>query len=108
MSKDLTFATDAECAGRREYLISIGIIRPGSKQESVQQSGTFYPAPREDRRVNINQIPEEGTYKCRPIRSDAQYKRRLQNYLHMLQSVLRTRRELKLEFEPMRGNKRSE
>lgn len=105
MSKDLSFATDAECAERRQYLIEQRLIRPGSQKDPVRRSGIFEPAPRKTRRVNANNIPEEGVYRCRPIRNDEQYQRRLQNYFHMLQSVLVARRELKLEFEPMRGRR---
>lgn len=106
MTKNLTFATDAECAERRQHLIAIGIINPGSGKAPTKNSGTFEPAPRKERRININDIPEDGSYRCRPIRNDDQYERRRQNYLHMLQSVLRARRDLKLEFEPMRGHKK--
>jgi len=95
------FATDEECQAHREYLISLGLITPGEPADrfsEAQERGTFHPAPRKKRAVNVGRIPDSGTYKCRPIRTDEQYRRRLQNYFHILQSILQSRARLGVQF----------
>ena len=89
------FATDEECAQMRAGLIACGRIVPAGNANAASSEIAYVP---EKRRVNVNTIPDEGTYKVRKIGSDAEYERRRRNYLIMLQSVLRTRRELGLEF----------
>jgi hypothetical protein len=51
----------------------------------------------------VADIPEEGVYKLRRIQSDEEYERRKRNYFIMLQSVLRSRAELRLEFGDFEG-----
>lgn len=105
--KQEEFATDEEHAALREELIAAGIIKPASEddQNSREESSTFHPAPKQDRTVNVGAIPESGSYRCRPIRTDEEYDRRRQNYLHVLQSVLRSRRKLGVQFEKERKDR---
>jgi hypothetical protein len=99
-TQNLPFATDEECVELRQRLICIGKIIPNVEEVSTVTQYTkedFTPIP-STRRRNIADIPEEGTYKLRKIKSDEEYERRKRNYFIMLQSVLRSREELHLEF----------
>lgn len=101
-TQNLPFATDEECAELRQRLVRAGKIVPAKPDGGGQAK----PAPRGEefvpfspaKRRNANDIPEEGVYKVRRIRSDEEYERRKRSYFIMLQSVLRTREELHLEF----------
>jgi len=111
---DKPYASDEECLEMRNQLIGAGKIVPKQPdsgeagRESAESADVGTPHSR--RRINVNDIPEEGTYEVRPITSDAEYERRKRNYFIMLQSVLRAREELKLEFDdqpPKRKRRRS-
>jgi len=94
------YATDEECAELRRHLIDSGSIVPSDCSEEQEDKGIF-PAPERNpnRRANILRIPDEGVWECFPIESDQEYQRRRQCYMHILQSVLLTRRELGVEFQ---------
>lgn len=99
---DKPYASDEECQDMRDQLIGAGKIVPkrdGTDDRGKVRNGADIELPKRRRRINVADIPEEGTYEVRPIRTDAEYARRKKNYLAMLQSVLRARKELKLEFE---------
>ena len=105
---DKLYASDDECREMRGLLIEAGRVVP--KSADAAKSGS---APSLDiemfqvrKTINVADIPEEGTYTVRPIKSDAEYERRKRNYLVMLQSILRAREELKLEFEDQSPRKR--
>lgn len=110
---DKPYASDEECLEMRNQLIGAGRIVPkqpdsGEAERKSAENADAGAMPAR-RRINVNDIPEEGTYEVRPIMSDAEYERRKRNYFIMLQSVLRAREELKLEFEdqpPRRKRKR--
>jgi len=100
--QNLPFATDEECAELRLRLIRADKIVPAvTSSDSIlvttETSEDFAPMM-STRRRNIADIPEEGTYRSRKIQSDEEYERRKRNYFIILQSVLRSREELKLEF----------
>jgi hypothetical protein len=101
-TQNLPFATDEECAELRQRLIRAGKIvpaKPDAEDVTIPSCAKedFVPIP-STRRRNIADIPEEGVYKLRRIQSDEEYERRKRNYFIMLQSVLRSREELRLEF----------
>lgn len=102
-TQNLPFATDEECSELRQRLIRAGKIAPtrhGAEEVAEVTSYAkedFVPIP-STRRRNIADIPEEGTYRPRRIQSEEEYERRKRNYFIMLQSVLRSREELRLEF----------
>ncbi len=100
-SQSLPFATDEECDQLRIRLIRAGKIVPAhrvpAKTPARAASPDASPEPRPKRR-NASEIPEEGTYRVRRITSDEEYERRKRNYFTMLQSILRARVELGLEF----------
>ena len=98
---DLPFASDDECIQRRACLIAAGIINPLSVPVcgKLESRPVLDSLPSKPRRVNIHEIPEEGTYKVRRIAGDAEYERRKRNYFVVLQSILRSRDELDVEFE---------
>lgn len=79
----LPFATDTECKELRQKLIN---------------SGNIVPVKSKARRINIYNIPEEGVYKFKRIRTDEEYNKRRDNYFTMLQSILKSRIELGVEF----------
>ena len=101
--QNLPFATDEECAELRQRFICAGKIVPAKPDAKEVVAAApcagedFAPIP-STRRRNIADIPEEGVYRCRRIQSDEEYERRKRNYFIMLQSVLRSREELRLEF----------
>ena len=106
---DKLYASDEECRTMRDQLISVGRVVPKNADEEAvdtTNTGSDASAPRTRRRVNVSDIPEEGVYVVRPITSDEEYGRRKRNYLVMLQSILRARKELKLEFEDQPTRKR--
>lgn len=100
--QSLPFATDEECAELRARFMRAGKIvpeKPNAKAATVAcQERDFAPMPPVGRR-NVANIPEEGSYRPRKIQTEAEYERRKRNYFIMLQSVLRTREELRLEFD---------
>lgn len=103
-SQNLPFATDEECGQLRQRLVRAGKIIPAERSVSADRSarripvhGSEPPAPPRRRR-NVADIPEEGVYRVRRIASDEEYERRKGSYLTMLQSILRSRIELGLEF----------
>jgi hypothetical protein len=83
-NKELPIATDEECIEIRKNFIKNGII---------------VPLKQPYRKINASQIPEEGMYKRRPIRNNREYMLRKKAYFEMLQSLLKARKELKLEFQ---------
>jgi hypothetical protein len=102
-TQNLPFATDEECAELCQRLIRAGTIvpaKPGAENATIPSRAKedFAPIP-STRRRNIADIPEEGVYRLRRIQSDEEYERRKRNYFIILQSVLRSREELRLEFE---------
>lgn len=124
MSNPIPMATDAECAARRQNLIRAGVLKENASQ-LVDREGEPYVSTkryaaqlRQDLErqglvsgdyINVPKLPirrgsEEGEYKVRPIRGEAQYNRRRTIYLRMLQEILVTRRELKLNLAPRQPN----
>jgi hypothetical protein len=96
--ENLPFATEDECKAHREMLISAGIITPGNP--TVRKfSETFKPAPKRKHVVSEGSVPEEGLYKRHAVSNQREYKARLANYFHVLQSVLRDRKRLNIKFE---------
>lgn len=99
--QNLPFATDEECEQFRARLIRAGKIIPARRAFTATAAktpimdGNSLPPPK---RRNAADIPEEGVYKVRRIKSDEEYERRKHNYLIMLQSILKSRIELGLEF----------
>ena len=98
-TQNLPFATDEECTELRHSLVRAGKITPAKKCNPKVQIHTDELVEQPKRRRNIADIPEEGYYKCRKIQSDTEYERRKRSYFEILQSVLRSRIELQLEFE---------
>ena len=80
--QNLPFATDEECIDIRNNFIKKGIIKPVTNKT-----------------LNINNIPDEGVYTHKEINNDDEYNKRKRNYFIILQSVLKSRIELDLEFE---------
>jgi hypothetical protein len=105
---DKLYASDEECRNMRDQLISAGRVVPKSADsEAANASASLdVEAPSARRRVNVSDIPDEGVYVVRPITSDEEYDRRKRNYMIMLQSILRARKELKLEFEDQKKPKK--
>ena len=98
-TQNLAYATDEECTELRRSLVRAGKIVPAKEQvPAVSREEDVKPSPPRKYR-NAADIPDEGMYCVKSIKSDAEYGRRKHNYLLMLQSILRVRRELRLEFE---------
>ena len=97
MKDSLPLATEQECKVRRETLINVGIITPGTLDKKFNE--TFEAAPKSIRVISEDSVPDEGVYKKHRVRSEDEYKRRLQNYFHILQSMLRDRKKLNIVFE---------
>ncbi len=95
----LPFASDDECMEIRKHLIEIGRIVPITKDVTSKRQIEQLETVQSGRRRNASEIPDEGTYRVRRIRSDKEYIIRKRNYLIMLQSILRSREELGLQFE---------
>lgn len=120
MSNYIPMATDEECAARRQKLIDAGILKENTSK-IIERSGEpylttktyasrlrkdlerqglvssdYYDVPSLSKRKGS----EEGDYKVRPIRSQAQYERRRLLYFRMLQEILISRRELNLSLKP--------
>jgi hypothetical protein len=108
-NQNLPFATDEECERLRHRLVGKGRIVPAGDDPDPQamdvESLVAESATLRTRR-NASEIPEEGVYRTRRIGSDKEYERRKRNYFDMLQSVLRARRELGLEFGDVDDNDR--
>jgi len=98
-TQGLPFASDDECVEIRKHLIEIGRITPTVKDITPAKRTEELETIRSMRRRNASEIPDEGTYRVRRIRSDSEYTIRKRNYLVMLQSVLRSREELGLQFD---------
>lgn len=100
--QNMPFATDEECAELRARFVRAGKIvpeKPNAKAAAPgRQERDFIPMPPAGRR-NVANIPEEGSYRPRKIQTESEYERRKRNYFIMLQSILRTREELRLEFD---------
>lgn len=94
--QNLPFATDEECKQLRQKLILAGKIVPAKRVAERTTKEHHVPAPK---RRNAYEIPEEGIYRVRRIRNDEEYEKRKNNYFIMLQSILRSRIELDLEFD---------
>lgn len=92
-NNNLPFATDTECKEIRQKLIN---------------SGNIIPNKQKVRRVNIYNIPEEGVYRFRRIKTDEEYNKRRENYFIMLQSILKSRIELGVEFTDENENNPAE
>lgn len=110
MSNQPSYATDEECRELREQLIASGRIKPAPEQpeSDAQPTDVLLPEKNTRHRTNVSQIPEEGSYEVRPIRTHMEYVRRRQAYLYMLQSLLRTRVELGLETDDRPRPKRKQ
>ncbi|MGW8177890.1 MAG: hypothetical protein ACWGQW_03735 [bacterium] len=117
-------ATDAECAARRRQLIKAGVLKENTSK-LIDREGEPYVSTKEyaaqlrkdlerqglvsSEYFDVPSLPtrkgsEEGEYKVRPIRTEAQYQRRRLLYLRMLQEILVARRELKLNLAPRQPN----
>ena len=96
MSNQPSYATDEECQELRNQLIKSGRIRPaaGDAVSAPAPTDVLLPKVQRPKRTNASEIPEEGSYDVRPIRTQAEYDRRRLTYLYMLQSVLRTREQM--------------
>lgn len=109
LKQQLSFSSDSECLEQRKYWISKGFIKEGDKSSALREvlirKGIIDPKvielaePSPRRRHK-----EEGKYSVRPIRNRRQYETRLNNYFYCLQSILKSRAELKLDL----GSKRSD
>ena len=119
---ELPVATDEECAARRNALIYVGMIKPAKDPELFVKKGnpvalstkeasarkrqelidrgiiTPDPVPVSSGLVRPPRGKEEGQYKPRPIKSDAEYEKRKQAYFRLMQEMLISRRELRLVF----------
>jgi len=103
-NQNLPFATDEECEQLRQRLVRAGKIVPAKRvvtatatiKQIADDSDLEFGSPR--RRRNAADVPEEGVYRIRKITSDKEYESRKRSYFEMLQSVLRSRIELDLEF----------
>ena len=98
-TQNLPFATDEECLELRQRFVRAGKIIPAKTNAIIVTSGedSFIPVTT-IRHRNIADIPEEGVYKVRRIKNFGEYERRKSNYFTMLQSILKAREELHLEF----------
>jgi hypothetical protein len=99
-TQNLPFATDEECLELRQRFVRAGKIVPAKVDTTIlviSGEDGFIPITTM-RRKNIADIPEEGVYKVRRIKNSEEYEHRKSNYFTMLQSILRTREELHLEF----------
>jgi hypothetical protein len=96
MSNQPSYATDEECQELRNQLIKSGRIRPASSDAvfTPRPTDVLLPEAHRPKRTNASEIPEEGSYDVRPIRTQVEYDRRRLTYLYMLQSVLRTREQM--------------
>lgn len=120
MNNPIPMATDNECSARRQKLIDAGVITENNSQ-LIDRDGEPYVSTKgyasqlrkdlerqglvSSEYLDIPSLPtkkgsEEGEYKVRPIRTQAQYARRRLLYLRMLQEILVSRRELKLNLAP--------
>jgi lipopolysaccharide export LptBFGC system permease protein LptF len=124
-SETLQIATDEECAARRNRLIKAGIITENSNKLMERSGEQFLSTTEYSSKLRKNlesrelissdyvEVPrmayytghnEEGEYKAKPIRSQAQYKRKLSLYFRMLQEILIARINLKLNLAPRQNS----
>jgi hypothetical protein len=120
---ELPVATDEECVARRSALIYVGMVRPAKsselfvrkgspvalstkeasnrKRQELIKRGIIVPSPTplsHSRVSRPSRVKEEGAYRAKPIKNDAEYERRKEIYFHIMQEMLISRRELNLVF----------
>jgi hypothetical protein len=116
---ELQFATNQECAERREYLIKTGVIKPAGKNDVIfkRNSDPIVNTIKTSRKMrqklidngiistdlckveparDCGVVNEQGDYKVRPIKSEDEYERRKNMYFRIMQEILHSRRDLKL------------
>jgi len=124
-NKELPFASDEECSIRRVSLILGKVIKTSKNiiykkdkdpvvstvefstklRKDLIKKGLIDPNPCKLYPPNKSFRPsDEGEYRARPIKTEADYFRKRQTYFRMMQDIFHSRRQLKLALGKKKDN----